>query len=516
MAGWSRTLIGLLTLALMAVGGWYVVDLLKKGGSDGNEIRLVLRFSDAHGVPVGGAVRHKGVRVGEVLKVDISPDDSGVIMAVSMATKFQHTLRRNSRFWIVRPRFGGLTQGVTGLDTLIKDPYVEFDTPDLSMPVLDTGEVVFGLNVPPSVVDSQLYRKEKSRHSSVSFKVRLAEAQGLREGAPVLYRDVPVGTVRSVDLSPDGRAVEVDVLLHGRYRETARTDTHFWVAKPDVEVGFHWPSLVNVRDISKILTGAALTYVTPTESQGRILKNGDVIEGTDDPPKDMEDFQGPLMTIDPQDERKWVESMGGRFVLGEVWLSFTENDFFGDQDGFYQGTGLLIPGPEGRILVLTARTLADGSYSSSDLIGDPDIEGTDLKVHIGNRSIHEARLLWIDPDGRDLALLELTGEGLPEPGPAPVFTGEEAMDDYLMLIAFREGESGMIRSQPIPANKVLDPGKRSRGFHPDLRLDAREWYGALLVNRGGSVIGVLGRAEALSDRAALAVLHEIPALEKGE
>ena len=166
-------------------------------------------------------------------------------------------------------------------------------------------------------------------------------------------------------------------------------------------------------------------------------KNGDVIEGTDGPPKDMEDYQGPLMSIDPQDERKWIESMAGKFVLSEVWFSFTEKDLLGDQDGFFQGTGLIIPGPEGRPMVLTARTLADGAYSSSDLFSDPDIEGTVLKVHVGNRSIHEARLAWIDPDGRDLALLELKGEDLPEPGPAPGFAGDEATDDYFMLIAFR-------------------------------------------------------------------------------
>jgi len=196
MQTWLRTATGLLTLLLLAAGGGYLFDLWSTGRRDSRDIRLILRFSDAHSVSPGGVVRHKGVLVGEVLKVDVSPDDSGVIMEVSLLRRFHHTLRRNSRFWIVRPRFGGLSQGITGLDTLIKDPYVEYDTPDLSAPMLESGMMVFGLNQPPAVDESRLYAKVESRRASVSFKVRFTQAQGLREGAPLLYRDVPVGTVQ--------------------------------------------------------------------------------------------------------------------------------------------------------------------------------------------------------------------------------------------------------------------------------------------------------------------------------
>ncbi|MFH2000299.1 MAG: MlaD family protein, partial [Planctomycetota bacterium] len=370
MGTFGRTLIGLVTLAVMGAGGWYVLNILKTGDLSGENVRLILRFSDAHGVPVGGAVRHKGVHVGEVLNVDVSPDDSGVIMTVSIAERFQHTLRRSSRFWIVRPHFGGLTKGVTGLDTLIKDPYVEYSTPDLAAPMLSSGTVVFGLNLPPYSEDVELFSKESGRSANVEFRVKFSSAQGIREGAPVVYRDIQVGTVRDVDLSLDGRYVEVLVLLRGRYRETARTDSVFWVAKPNVEFGF---TFVNIRDMSKILTGAALAYATPSNSTSTPLKDGDLIAGADKPPALEERLQGPLVPIEPEEGNLINNPALNRITLAGVSFSFIEEDLFSDTNLFFQGTGLLYAGPDGQACVLTARTLGDGTYSASDLFSDPDI-----------------------------------------------------------------------------------------------------------------------------------------------
>ncbi|MBU0755489.1 MAG: MCE family protein, partial [Planctomycetes bacterium] len=449
MGGWIRTLTGLATLAVMFFGGWYVLNLWQTGNREGGEVRLILRFAEAHGVPVGGAVRHKGVAVGEVLDVDVSPDDSGVILEVGIAGKFKHTLRKKTCFWIVRPHFGGLTQGVSGLDTLIKDPYVEYDTSDLGAPPLTSGTVVFGMNQPPTVDESRVFPHASDRRSSVTFKVRFANAKGLREGAPVLYRDLPVGTVRGVDLSLDGRAVEVEVLLHGRYQETARTDSVFWIATPNIEFG--WPNFFNVRDMSKILTGAALSYATPTLSLGRPIKNNDIMEGSTTPPSDKDLFEGPLVSIDPAEGKPWSENRSHGLCLAGVSYAFVEEDLFQDHSEFYQGTALLFKDPQGRTLALTARTLGDGTYSCSDFLSSPDIEGENLAVRLEDESVHEAHLLWTDPEGRDLAVLAFEGEAPEMTGKEPRFSDRKSEDEYYLLLAFREDLPGGIHTQPLPA-----------------------------------------------------------------
>jgi hypothetical protein len=401
------------------------------------------------------------------------------------------------------------------LDTLIRDPYVEYDTPDLSAPLLLPGSLVFGLNVPPVQEAGPHYRKEAARPSRLTFKVRFQKAQGLREGAPVLYRDLPVGTVLKVDLALDGRTVEADVQINGRYRETVRSDSVFWVARPNVEIGFHWPTFVNVRDLSKMVTGTALSYVTPTETRQPPLENGDVLQGVEQPPEDSETYEGPLVSIEPAAGEDWPKEIHPDLVVVGVSLTFTEEDLFNDQQYFFQGTGLLFEGTNTPPLVLTARTLAEGAYSSSDTLGDPDVEAEDLKVLLSDRSVHEAARLWTDPENRDLAVVALP-ESLAFPKRSrPRFSPDGATEDYYILLAFREGEKRMIRSQPIPADKLLDPGKPVRRFDPELKLQVQAWCGALLLDRQNRIVGVVGRSEALSEEAAVTILTAMPDLGDG-
>ena len=514
MTGWFRMVTGLATLAALTVGGWYLFDLVTAKRIEGDGIRIILRFDNAHGVPVGGGILHKGVRVGDVLDVDVAPDDSGVLMEVRVEPEFGHTLRRDSRFWIVRPKFSGLTQGVTGLDTLIKDPYVEFDTPDLSSPVLVSGSLAYGLTQAP-VSEGDIYLSSRERRSARhTFKVRFLQAQGLREGAPVLYRDVAVGKVLGVDLSLDGRSVEADVVIHERYRETVRTDSIFWIARPNVEVGLSWSSLVNVNDLGKILTGAALTYATPSDSRGRAVKKGDLFVGHEGPPEELAELKGPLVNVEPPGGSGWPGDPAAGLMSVGITFAFLEADWTGDERFLLEGSGLLYPAKDGRILVLTARSLADGSWSADDTFSRPDIESSDLTLRFADRTVGRASLIWTDPEKRDLAVLALEGEaGDIRPGPPRFLSegGEEESGEYYLLIAFREG--GEVRTQPIPRDQVLDPGKTMRRFHEDLALDVREWMGAVLADEQGRILGVVGREEALSKDPVVSVIDRLPELD---
>jgi len=517
MRGSIRTLLGLLTIAAMIAGGWFIYDLATEGSYDGDEVLLVLRFNDAHGVPVGGNVRHKGVTVGEVLSVGVAPDDSGVVMELAVAGAFAHTLRESSRFWIVHPRFGGLAEGATGLDTLIKDPYVEYDTLDLSSPTLASGSLLFGQNQPPVSTRESASGRGGRRLAPLLFKVRFGLARGLREGAPVLYRDVEVGTVLGVDLSIDGRSVEAEVKVHGRYANTVRTTSIFWVARPNVEVGFNWPSLVNVTDLSKIITGTALAYATPSDPPGGPLASGSLLVGRDEPLDDAADYAGPLIAVEPLGGEDWPQGFAAGVEPVGVSIAFTEKDFFRSKRYFFEGTGILFRGSRGKVLVLTAKTLADGAFSSSDTIGSADIEDTNLKVRFADGTATSARRVWVDPNDRDLAILEIPEGALPRGvldsgAGAPVFSPDSDTREYFILLAFRKGDGLRFRSQPIPRDKLLEKGRAVRAFDSDLDLKLTEWLGAVLADREGRIVGIVGRRKTLSEDLALSVLSAPPTL----
>jgi paraquat-inducible protein B len=111
-------------------------------------------------------------------------------------------VRYGTRFWIVSPRFLGLTQGATGLDTLIRDAYISFTTPDGENPQLPSGSQVIGNERPPSNADVGL---EPFERGDLAMTLLVPENHDLAPGARVLFRGVPTGELRGARLAPMAR-----------------------------------------------------------------------------------------------------------------------------------------------------------------------------------------------------------------------------------------------------------------------------------------------------------------------
>ena len=120
-----RYLIGLVTLTVVAFAGWYLYSLLSQGEAvDRFEIRV--EFADARGLEPGADVRLRGVPVGTVRDVRVSEDGRRAVAELHLEPMAQQAARFNTWFWVVTPRFSGITSGATGLDTLVRDAYVAF------------------------------------------------------------------------------------------------------------------------------------------------------------------------------------------------------------------------------------------------------------------------------------------------------------------------------------------------------------------------------------------------------
>ena len=123
-----RYLIGTLTLLAAIAGAWWIVRLLRNL-DDKPGLLLQIEFREARGLRGGADVRYRGVTVGTVRSVSIATDGSKAVAHVVLQPNGAQHACVNSAFWIVTPRFGGLTDGATGLDTLVRDSYLSFQTP---------------------------------------------------------------------------------------------------------------------------------------------------------------------------------------------------------------------------------------------------------------------------------------------------------------------------------------------------------------------------------------------------
>lgn len=115
-----RYLIGLVTLAIAAAFAWFLFGLLGDEDRSGS-FMLRLEFRDVRGLKAGADVRYRGVPVGAVHEVGLSADGEKGVVTIRFADEGARLARLSSRFWIVVPRFSGLTAGATGLETLVRD-----------------------------------------------------------------------------------------------------------------------------------------------------------------------------------------------------------------------------------------------------------------------------------------------------------------------------------------------------------------------------------------------------------
>ena len=230
--------------ALGFTGFLYYTHLVKHGPL------IAIHFDEGHGLKVGDVVRCRGITVGLVEAVKLTEALDGVAVHVRLEPEAGHVARRGTRFWIVRPRFN-LT-GVAGLETITGPRYIAV----LPAEADQTRQTDFtGLEDAPVMatetaggVEVFLYGKRRA---------------GLRGGAPITYRQFPIGTIVSVGLTSDASSVEVRAYIRPGFTQLVRTNSKFWVASgAGWKVGFTGLNF-EMDSIAALLEGG-IAMATPT------------------------------------------------------------------------------------------------------------------------------------------------------------------------------------------------------------------------------------------------------------
>ena len=113
-----RYLLGILTLVVMAAGGWFLFDRLESADLAAR-YQVEVTFLDARGLKPGADIKFRGIQVGTVRRIDVEEHGTHAVVLATIADDKVGLVRTNSRFWIVTPRFHGISSGVTGLDFLV-------------------------------------------------------------------------------------------------------------------------------------------------------------------------------------------------------------------------------------------------------------------------------------------------------------------------------------------------------------------------------------------------------------
>src|SRR5215470_13439189 len=103
------------------VGVWVAVVRIMAQGP-----KITIVFRSAEGLEAGKTkIHYKGVEVGTLTTVRLTPDHERVIANAQMAPGTADFLVEDTQFWVVRPRISG--GSVSGLGTLISGAYVRME-----------------------------------------------------------------------------------------------------------------------------------------------------------------------------------------------------------------------------------------------------------------------------------------------------------------------------------------------------------------------------------------------------
>jgi paraquat-inducible protein B len=240
--GWLPWLIPLLAITAAAVIGFQAFA--------GRGPVITIDFDRGDGLAAGDPVTFRGVRVGDIRRVTLSPDLARVRVEARLRSDAAGLAVEGSQFWVVRPEISATR--VSGLDALLGPRYLE------CIPGSGKRQTSFeGLSTPPG--------RSVPKDGALNVVVEAVDRGSLSVDAPVTYRGVRVGAVKSLALSTNAQLVEVTVAIDPAYRHLVRANSKFWNAGGfGMDVGFKGISL-KTPTIETAITGG-IAFATPTKA----------------------------------------------------------------------------------------------------------------------------------------------------------------------------------------------------------------------------------------------------------
>lgn len=190
--------------------------------------------------PKMARIYFQGMEAGSIIKIDYNPAKNTTFFTIKLKENFAHLANQNAYFWIVEPKIG--ITDIEGLDAITRGPFISFITTSASGAPKES----FTLNTAPPPI------------KGVSIIIKGNNGAGLSVGSNIVYRDIIVGTIRSINLDRNGKNLLYETIIAEKYRHLLNNTSRFY---PQKAVNFD-ASLAgvyfNVGSVSSIVHGGVI------------------------------------------------------------------------------------------------------------------------------------------------------------------------------------------------------------------------------------------------------------------
>lgn len=250
------SIVWLVPVVTAIIGGWLILRTLTD-----QLPTATIQFKTAEGIEAGKTkIKYKSVDIGIVNEIAFAEDFSNVIVTAEFNEGLDDFLRRNTRFWVVRPQLS--VRGVSGLGTLISGAYIEIDP---GPGAIQTHFV--GLEEIPLITTDDAGKR---------ITLITKDLGSLGRGSPIYYQGLLAGEVLGYELAGDAKSVYVHGFVRDPFDQLVQGNSRFWnVSGLDVSMGADGFD-VKTASVTSLLFGG-VAFDTPDSLEHSVADVSDLV-----------------------------------------------------------------------------------------------------------------------------------------------------------------------------------------------------------------------------------------------
>ncbi len=250
------SIVWLVPLVTALVGGWLIVRTLTDQAPT-----ATISFMTAEGIEAGKTkIKYKNVDIGLVDEIAFADNFSNVVLKVRFNQGMEDFLRRNTRFWVVKPQLS--VRGVSGLGTLISGSYIEID------PGAGAQQTHFtGLEEAPLITTDDA----GTRITLISKNLG-----SIGRGSPIYYQGILAGEALGYELAGDAKSVFIHAFIRDPFNQLIRGNSRFWnVSGVDLSLGADGIEM-RTASLTSLLFGG-IAFDTPNSLEHSVADVSDLV-----------------------------------------------------------------------------------------------------------------------------------------------------------------------------------------------------------------------------------------------